>query len=80
MVQVPVACICDNSSAPLRVEGSGGALELELVARALPAGEDHRHLQFRGAWSRQPDAGPGCAAARRLPPPGARLSLTYPYS
>ncbi|KAH9639669.1 hypothetical protein HF086_002495 [Spodoptera exigua] len=80
--RVPVACICDNSSAPLRLESGGGALELELTARSLAAPEDHRHLQFRGTWARVPAPAPppGCAARRRLPPPGARLHLVYPYS
>lgn len=74
--QVPLACLCDNSSAPLRLGGSG-ALELELAAGRLAAREDHRHLQFRGEWAR---GGPTrCAAQRRLPPPGASLHLSFPY-
>ncbi|CAH1638460.1 unnamed protein product [Spodoptera littoralis] len=80
--RVPVACICDNSSAPLRLQSGGGALELELVARALAPAEDHRHLHFRGTWARAPAPAPppACAARRRLPPPGARVHLLYPYS
>lgn len=74
--QVPLACLCDNSSAPLRL-GGAGALELELVAGRLAAREDHRHLQFRGAWKRA--ATSRCAAHRRLPPPGANLHLSFPY-
>lgn len=77
--QVPVACICDNSSAPLRLESGGAALELELVARALSAAEDHRHVQFRGGWARAPAPSPPCATRRRLPPPGTRVHLVYPY-
>lgn len=76
-VQVPVACICDNSSAPLHLESGGPALELELVARALSAAEDQRHVQFRGTWARA--AAPPCAARRRLAPPGTRVHLIYPY-
>lgn len=78
---MPVACICDNSSAPLRLESGGGALELELVARALAPAEDHRHVQFRGSWARAPApaASPACATRRRLPPPGTRVHLLYPY-
>lgn len=76
-LQVLVACVCDNSSAPLRLEAWGGTLELELAARALSPAEDHRHLHFRGAWSRAP--APPCAALRRLQPPGGRFYLTYPY-
>lgn len=72
-----MACICDNASAPIRVLADGGALELELVARELAPAEDHRHVQFRGEWSREP--APGCASRRRLPSPGARLHLVYPY-
>lgn len=72
-----MACICDNASAPLRLEAWGGALELELVARALAPHEDHRHVHFHGSWGRAP--GPACAARRRLPPPGGRFYLTYPY-
>lgn len=77
--RVPVACICDNSSAPLRLVSGGPALELELVARRLAAGEDHRHVHFRGAWARAPGPSPPCAARRRLPPPGQRVHLSYPY-
>ncbi|XP_028025677.1 uncharacterized protein LOC114239595 [Bombyx mandarina] len=76
--RVPVGCICDNSSAPLRFEASGGALELELVSRSLRAAEDHRHVHFRGSWSReQPRL---CAARRRLAPPGTHFRLAFPYS
>ncbi|CAH0584579.1 unnamed protein product [Chrysodeixis includens] len=78
--RVPVACICDNSSAPLRLESGGPALELELVARTLSAAEDHRHVQFRGVWARAPGSVPPCATRRRLPPPGTRVNLVYPYS
>lgn len=74
-----MACICDNSSAPLRLESGGPALELELVARTLSAAEDHRHVQFRGVWARAPGPAPPCAARRRLPPPGTRVNLVYPY-
>lgn len=82
--RVPVACVCDNSSAPLRLESGGPALELELVARALRPAEDHRHLHFGGAWAHSPSAGPSsappCAKRRRLSSPGARVHLVYPYS
>lgn len=74
--QVPLACLCDNSSAPLKLAGAG-ALELELAAGRLAAREDHRHLQFRGAWARGGVS--RCAVLRRLPPPGASLRLTFPY-
>ncbi|XP_049706597.2 uncharacterized protein LOC110375569 isoform X1 [Helicoverpa armigera] len=77
--RVPVACVCDNSSAPLRVVSGGPALELELVARALLPAEDQRHVHFRGAWERAP-APAHCAARRRLQPPGTRVQLVYPYS
>lgn len=74
-----MACICDNSSAPLRLESGGPALELELVARRLAADEDHRHVYFRGTWTRMPGPSPPCATRRRLPPPGQRVHLVYPY-
>lgn len=75
-VQVPLACLCDNSSAPLRL-GGAGALELELAAGRLAAREDHRHVQFRGSWTRGGSS--RCAAQRRLPPPGASVRLSFPY-
>ncbi|CAG9794122.1 unnamed protein product [Diatraea saccharalis] len=75
--RVPVACICDNTTTPLKLVGTGGALELELVSRRLAAADDHRRLQFRGEWKRAPS--PPCAARRRLPPPGQRVHLSYPY-
>lgn len=75
--QVPLACLCDNASAPLQLEARGGALELVLAARSLRAAEDHRHVGFSGEWRASP--GPPCAARRRLPPPGAHLDLAYPY-
>lgn len=74
--QVPLACLCDNSSAPLRL-GGAGAVELELAAGRLAAREDHRHLQFRGSWARGGSS--RCAAQRRLPPPGASVRLAFPY-
>lgn len=74
-----MACICDNGSAPLRLESGGPALELELVARSLLAGEDHRHVQFYGSWARAAAPSPPCATRRRLPPPGTRVHLVYPY-
>lgn len=74
--RVPLACVCDNASAPLVARGHG-ALELELVAPVLRAREDQRHLQYRGAWSSAP--APPCASRRRLPPPGAHLHLVFPY-
>lgn len=73
---MPLACLCDNGSAPLRLGGTG-ALELELAAGRLTAREDHRHLQFRGSWAR--GAASRCAARRRLPPPGASVRLAFPY-
>lgn len=73
---MPLACLCDNSSAPLRLRGAG-ALELELAAGCLAAREDHRHVQFRGNWVREEAT--RCAARRRLPPPGASLQLVFPY-
>lgn len=76
-VQVQVACVCDNASAPLRLEAWGGALELVLAARALQPAEDHRHVGFGAEWSAAP--GPACAAARRPTPPGGPLHLAYPY-
>ncbi|CAH0730112.1 unnamed protein product, partial [Brenthis ino] len=77
--RVPVGCICDNTSAPLAVVSGGPALELELVAVALAPGEDHRHIHFQGEWARAHSA-PNCAGRRRLPPPGHRIHLVYPYS
>ncbi|XP_041987452.1 uncharacterized protein LOC121739170 [Aricia agestis] len=77
--RVPLGCICDNVSAPLTLVSGGPALELELAASALAPGEDHRHLHFRADWQRRP-APPHCPAARRLPPPGHRVHLVYPYS
>lgn len=74
--QVPLACLCDNSSAPLRLRGAG-ALELELTAGRLAAREDHRHVQFRGTWARE--SASRCGARRRLPTPGASLRLAFPY-
>lgn len=75
--RVPLACLCDNASAPLRLRTGGAALELELVARRLAAAEDHRHLHFRGRWARLP--APPCASRRRLAPPGQQVHLVYPY-
>ncbi|KAJ2943481.1 hypothetical protein O0L34_g16589 [Tuta absoluta] len=80
--RVPLACICDNASAPLAVRGDGGALELELSGGRLRAREDHRHLHFRAAWAvvaSEQDAPRRCANRRRLPQPGQHLHLTYPY-
>lgn len=77
-MQVPVGCICDNASAPLAVASGGPALELELVAVTLAPGEDHRHIHFQGEWARAHSA-PNCAGRRRLPPPGHRVHLVYPY-
>ncbi|XP_038223348.1 uncharacterized protein LOC119840707, partial [Zerene cesonia] len=77
--RVPVACLCDNSSAPWSAASGGPAVELELVAGALSAAEDQRHVHFRGEWRRR--AGPpDCAARRRLAPPGQHVHLLYPYS
>ncbi|KAJ0178028.1 hypothetical protein K1T71_005851 [Dendrolimus kikuchii] len=78
--RVPVACICDNASVPLHLESGGPALELELVARSLLPAEDHRHVLFQGTWGRMAAPAPSCALRRRLPPPGARIHLVYPYS
>lgn len=75
---MPVGCICDNASAPLALSSGGPALELELVAATLSAGEDHRHVHFRGEWTRAP-APDDCAARRRLPRPGQHVQLVYPY-
>nr|XP_026487295.1 uncharacterized protein LOC113394267 [Vanessa tameamea] len=77
--RVPVGCICDNASAPLAISSGGPALELELVAVTLAASEDHRHVHFRGEWARIQSAS-SCANRRRLPPPGHRLHLVYPYN
>ncbi|KAI5631102.1 hypothetical protein NE865_16186 [Phthorimaea operculella] len=80
--RVPLACICDNASAPLVVRSEGGSLELELSGGRLRAREDHRHLHFRAAWdvaATQEDAPRRCAARRRLPQPGQHLHLTYPF-
>ncbi|XP_013182509.1 PREDICTED: uncharacterized protein LOC106128593 [Papilio xuthus] len=76
--RVPVACVCDNSTAPVTVSSGGPALELELVAGNLLAAEDQRHVHFRGEWART--AAPACAARRRLPPPGRTIHLDYPYN
>lgn len=73
-----MGCICDNASAPLAMSSGGPALELELVASTLAAGEDHRHVHFRGEWARA-QAPANCAGRRRLPPPGQHVHLVYPY-
>ncbi|CAK1544800.1 unnamed protein product [Leptosia nina] len=77
--RIPVACICDNSSAPMSIVSGGPALELELVASALAPGEDHRHIHYVADWRRR--TGPSdCAQRRRLPPPGGHVHLIYPYN
>ncbi|KAI8423189.1 hypothetical protein MSG28_014234 [Choristoneura fumiferana] len=67
--RVPLACVCDNVSAPLRL-GGAGALELVLAARALAPDEDARQLHFRGRWDAPPApprrrTAPRAAACRR---------------
>ncbi|XP_063382262.1 uncharacterized protein LOC134668745 isoform X1 [Cydia fagiglandana] len=76
--RVPLGCICDNTTAPIRHSGAG-ALELVLTARSLAADEDARHLHFRGSWSTPAAPAYNCAARRRLPPPGGHIHLLYPY-
>ncbi|CAG4939805.1 unnamed protein product [Parnassius apollo] len=76
--RVPVACICDNASAPLTLTSGGPALELELTAVTLLAAEDHRHVHFHGEWIRT--SAPPCASRLRLQPPGGSVHLVYPYS
>ncbi|XP_063535755.1 uncharacterized protein LOC134745601 isoform X2 [Cydia strobilella] len=76
--RVPLGCICDNTSAPIRHSGAG-ALELVLTARSLVADEDARHLHFRGSWSTPAAPAYNCAARRRLPPPGGHIHLLFPY-
>ncbi|CAH4033002.1 uncharacterized protein LOC123715729 [Pieris brassicae] len=77
--RVPLACICDNSSTPLSLASGGPALELELVAGALLAGEDQRHVHFAADW-RRGAAPASCASRRRLAPPGGHLHLFFPYN